>query len=96
MAGLGDLADHREVELPFVENPPRRRFAARRQDHQHPLLAFAEHDLVGAHRGFAHRHAVEVELDAEAVLAFARHLDGRGGETGGPHVLDRDDRVALH
>ena len=91
---FGDPADHREVELPFGEDAARLGLAAGRQDHQHPLLAFAEHDLVGAHRGFAHRHAVEIEFDAEP--AFAGHLDRRGGEAGGPHVLDRDDRVALH
>ncbi len=45
-------------------------------------------------RGFAHRHAVEIERDAEPALAG--HLDRRRGEPGRAHVLDRDDRVALH
>ena len=42
----------------------------------------------------AHRHAVEVELDPEPALAG--HLDRRGGQARGAHVLDRDDRVACH
>ena len=92
--GIGDVADHREVELPFLENPARLGLALRAQYHQHPLLAFAEHDLVWGHAGFAHRHEIEVELDAEPALAG--HLDRGGGQAGRTHVLDRDDRVALH
>ena len=42
--------------------------AAGLQDHQHALLAFREHHLVGGHAGFALRHAIEVELDADAAL----------------------------
>ncbi len=68
--------------------------AAGAQHHQHPLLAFAEHDLVGGHAGLAHRHQVEVERDAEPALAG--HLDRGRGQPGRAHVLDRDDRVALH
>ena len=93
-AGLGDPADHREIEFPFLENPARLVLAAGREDHQHALLALAEHDLVGGHAGFAHRHAVEVELDAEPALAG--HLDRGRGQPGRAHVLDRDDRVGLH
>jgi hypothetical protein len=32
---------------------------------------------------------VEVELDAE--VALGAHLDGRAGQAGSAHVLDRDD-----
>jgi len=64
------------------------------QDHQHALLALAQHDLVGGHLGLACRHPVEIELDAEPALAG--HFDRRRCQAGGPHVLDRDDRVTLH
>ena len=64
------------------------------QHHQHALLAFGEHDLVGGHAGLAHRHLVEVELDAEPALAG--HLDRGRGQARRAHVLDRDDGVARH
>ncbi len=44
--------------------------------------------------GFAHRDLVEVEADAEAALVA--HLDGRAGEAGGAHVLDRDHGAGGH
>jgi hypothetical protein len=43
---------------------------------------------------FAHRHLVEVELDAE--VALGAHFDGRAGEAGRAHVLDGDDRAGRH
>src|SRR5258708_4956151 len=92
--GLGDMANSREIQFPFLEDAARLGFAAGAEHHQHALLAFAQHDLVGAHAGFAHRYEVEVEFDAEP--AFAGHLDGGGGEARSTHVLDRDDRVARH
>ncbi len=88
------MADHGKIELPFREDMPGLGLAARAQHHQHPLLAFAQHDLVGRHAGLAHRHAIEIELDAEPALAG--HLDRGRGQAGSPHVLDRDDRVPLH
>ena len=92
--GIGDPADHREVELPFLEDVAGRRLAAGAQDHQHALLAFAQHDLVGRHAALAHRHPVEIELDAEP--AFAGHLDRGRRQPGRAHVLDRDDRILFH
>ncbi len=94
MAGLGDLADHREIELPLAENRFREILAAGLEDHEHALLALAKHHLVRRHAGLALRYGVHVELDPDAALA--RHLDRRRGEAGGAHVLDRDDRVRGH
>ena len=68
------LADHGEVELPLPEDRLGLGLAAGLQDHQHALLALGEHHLVGGHAGFALRHLVEVELDADAALVG--HLDG--------------------
>ena len=92
--GVGEMADDGEVELPLLEDLARRVLAAGLQHHQHALLAFGEHDLVGGHAGLAHRHLVELELDAEAALG--RHLERRGGEAGRAHVLDGDDGVGRH
>ena len=88
------MPDQREIELPFFKDPLRLGLATRAQHHQHPLLALAQHDLVGRHAGLAHRHPIEVELDAEPALA--RHLDRGRGQPRGTHILDRDDRVGLH
>ncbi len=93
-AGIGDAADGGEIQLPFLEHAPRLGLALGLEDHQHALLAFGEHDLVGGHAGLAHRHAVEIELDAKPALAG--HLDRRGGKPGRAHVLDRDDGIARH
>ena len=92
--GVGDPADHREVQLPFLEDVASRGLAAGAQDHQHALLAFAQHDFVGRHATLAHRYPVEIELDAEPALA--RHLDRGRRQPGRPHVLDRDDCVLFH
>ena len=87
-------ADHREIELPFVEDRLGLGLAAGLQDHQHPLLALRQHHLIGRHPLFAAGHLVHVEPDADAALG--RHLDRGGGEAGRAHVLDRDDRVGRH
>ena len=64
------------------------------RDDQHALLRLGEQDLVRRQIGLALRHLVEIDGDAEA--AARRHLDRRAGQAGGAHVLDGDDRVALH
>ena len=94
-AVLGDgLADDGEVEVPLVEDRARLGLLLGAEHHQHPLLALGEHHLVGGHPRLAHRHPVEVEPDAE--IALVAHLDGRAGEAGGAHVLDRDHRAGRH
>ena len=75
-AGVGEVADHGEVELPLAEDALGLGLAAGVEHHQHALLRLRQHHLVGGHAGLALRHGVEVELDAHAALAG--HLD-RGG-----------------
>ena len=64
------------------------------QHHQHPLLAFRQHHLVGGHAGFALRHVVKLQLDAKPALVA--HLDRRTGQARRPHVLDGDHRARGH
>ena len=94
MAAVGHPADDGEIEFPFLEDGARRVLALGLEHHQHPFLAFRQHDLVGRHAGLAARHPVEVELDPD--LALRCHLDRRRGQPGGAHVLDRDDGVGRH
>ena len=62
--------------------------------HQHPLLRFAEEDLVRRHPFLTQRHLRHVDLDAD--VATGRHL-GRGTrQAGRAHVLDRDDMPAAN
>ena len=91
---VGGVADDGEIEPPFAEDRLGFFFLFRTQHHQHALLAFREHHLIGGHALFAHRHLVEVEFDAE--VALGAHFDGRAGEAGGAHVLDGDDRARRH
>ena len=72
-ARVGGLADHRDVEFPFLEDARGHVFAAGLHDHQHSLLAFREHHFIGGHIGFALRNRVHIELDADATLIG--HLD---------------------
>ena len=67
---------------------------SRVQHHEHALLAFRQHHLVGGHARLAARHVVEVELDSE--VALGAHLDRRGGQAGGAHVLDRHHGAGSH
>ena len=90
-AGVGDGADVRRVEVPFLEDLLDLPLAALLDDHQHALLRLGEHDLVGIHAGLALGHVVELDLDPGA--AAARGLAGRAGEAGRAHVLDADDEA---
>ena len=93
-AGVCDFADDGEVELPLVEDGAGCSFPAGLEHHQHPLLALGEQDFIRRHAGFAGRHPVQIELDADAALG--RHLDGGGGQARRAHVLDRHDGVGRH
>ena len=88
------LADDGEIEPPFAEDRLGFLFLFRAQHHEHALLAFRQHHLIGGHALFAHRHLVEIEFDAE--IALGAHLDGRAGEAGRTHVLDGDDGARSH
>ena len=90
-AAVGDLADHRVVQLPAVAHGLDGLEEAGAHDRNHPLLALGDHDLPGLHAVLAARNAVEVHLDAD----LAGHLGEGGGETGGAAVLQRGDEAAL-
>ena len=94
VAGVGDFADHREIQLPLAKDRLGLGLAAGLEDDQHPLLAFGQHHFVGRHAVFAARHLVHVEPNTGAALRG--HLDGRGSEARRPHVLNSDDRVGRH
>ena len=88
------VADHGEIQPPFPEDRLGLLFLLGLQHHEHALLAFRQHHLVGAHAGFAGRHRVEIEVDAE--IALGAHLDRRAGQAGRAHVLDRDHAIGRH
>ena len=44
--GIGQLADHREIQFPFAENRLSLGLTAWLQDHQHAFLAFGQHHLI--------------------------------------------------
>jgi len=94
MLRVGDFADHRKIELPFAEDRFGHAFLAGLQDHEHPLLAFAQHHFVRRHSLFAAWHLVHVEPDAG--LAIGRHFDAGAGEARRAHVLYGDNRVGRH
>ena len=87
-------ADGHGVESPLLENAEDFLFAAVLGDQQHALLRLAEHDLVGRHAGFALRHQVELDLQADA--AAPAHLAGGTRQASRAHVLNADDRAGLH
>ena len=92
LAGVGDLAYLRVLELPPPQHGLDGVAHLRPNDRHHPLLALGDHDLPGREVGLAERHPVERDVDAGAV---ARHLGERGGEPGGAAVLQRLDQAAL-
>ena len=88
------VADHGEIQPPFPEDRLGLFFLLRLEHHEHALLAFRQHHLVGAHAGLARRHRVEIEIDAE--IALGAHLDRRTGQPRRAHVLDRDHAIGRH
>ncbi len=93
-AGVGQAADHCEVQFPLLEDRARCSLTLGAQHHQHALLAFRQHELISGHAGLTRRHLIQIQFDADAALGG--HLDGRTGQAGGAHVLDGDDRVGGH
>ena len=88
------VADDGEIEPPFLEDRLGLLLLLGLEHHEHALLAFREHHLIGAHAGFARRHRIEIEVDAE--IALGAHLDRRAGQPGRAHVLDRDHAIGFH
>ncbi len=91
---VGGPAHDREIELPLAEHGLGLGLFRGVEHHEHALLAFGQHHLIGRHAGLAGRHMVEVEFDAE--VALGAHLDGRRREARRAHVLDRDDGAGRH
>ena len=73
VASVGDFADHRKIQFPFVENCLGKFLAAGLEHHEHAFLAFRQHHFIGGHALFATRHLVHVENDAG--LAVRGHFD---------------------
>ena len=92
LAVAGHLADHGARKLPAIADCRDLREPVGLDDRDHPLLRLGDHDLPRLEIGLPERHAVEVDVDAQAV---ARHLRQRRGEPGGTAVLQRDDEALL-
>ena len=92
-AVVGHPADRDAVQVPFAKDLLDLFLAALLRDEQHPLLRFAEHDLVRRHARLAFRHEVQIDLVARA--AAAGRLAGRTGQSRRAHVLDADDQPVL-
>ena len=93
-AAVGDLAHHRDVEVPLLEYLLNLFLAPLLGDEEHPLLRLGEHRLIGGHPLGALGHEIQVHLHAAA--GAVGHLECRAGEPGGAHVLDADYRVRRH
>ncbi len=91
---IGRHPHHGEIELPAAEHGLGLGLPRRVEHHEHALLTFRQHHLIGRHAGLAAGHLVEVERDAE--VALGAHLDRRGREAGRAHVLDGDHGAGGH
>ena len=88
------VTDDRKVQAPLFEDRLGFLFLLGFEHHEHALLAFREHHLIGAHAGFARRHRIEIEVDTK--IALGAHLDRRTGQPRRAHVLDRDHAIGFH
>ena len=92
-AVVSDFAEHGGVEAPLVEYGAGLFLLALLHDHEHALLGFGEHDLIGVHAALAPGNVGQVDLDAGACVG--RTLDGGGGEAGSAEVLHTDDHAQV-
>ena len=92
--GIGQLADHREIQFPFAENRLSLGLSAWLQDHQHAFLAFGQHHLISRHAFFTLRHRIHFKFDAHAALAG--HLHAGTGEPRRAHILNGNNRIRCH
>ena len=78
-AGVGEPADDREIQVPLFEDAARQVFLAGLQHHEHALLAFREHHLVGP---FTEKLLIEACLELMATDAIVAIQDmGAAGLT---------------
>ena len=94
MACIGNFADDRKIQFPFVENRLGKFFTAGLEHHEHALLAFGQHHFIRRHAFFAAWHLVHVEDDTR--FAIGCHFNAGAGQTGGTHILNRDNGVRRH
>jgi hypothetical protein len=78
------------VQAPFCENLLYPGKLIRLANHQHPLLRFGEHDLIGSHSFLSHRHAIYIHPHPR--LPLGRHLRRRAGDPRRPHILNSDNQ----
>ena len=90
-AVAGDLADRRARQLPARADRLDLAQAGRLDDRAHALLRLRDHDLERLHALLAQRHALQLQLDADA--AARRHLGRRRRETRRAQILHRDDEA---
>ena len=69
----GHGADRRAVQLPVLKECGDLGHVLLLADHQHPFLAFAQHDLVGRHARFAARHVRQFKFGPTGALRAALH-----------------------
>ena len=92
---FGDgFTDDCEIEVPFFEHSAGFGLELWIQNHEHPLLGFREHHLVGGHVGFTLGNAVQFQLNAQ--VTFVAHLYGGTGEASRTHVLNGDHSARAH
>ena len=75
---FGDgFTDDCEIEVPFFEHSAGFGLELWVQNHEHTLLGFREHHLVGGHVGFTLGNAVQFQLNAQ--VTFVAHFNGGTG-----------------
>ena len=89
-----DAADLHRVEAPFVEDFEHLSLSSPLHYQQHALLRLAEHDLVGRHRSFTLRHAIQFDLQAHG--AASSHFASGARESGRAHILNADHCARFH
>src|SRR3989442_3871673 len=81
------------MQLEMIDDLSYRRLSLGSDHHQHPLLGFGQHDLVGAHPLLP--PADPVEIDVDAATAAVGQLAGGTRQSGGAQVLNGRDAVEL-
>ena len=81
------------MQLEMIEDLSCGRLSLRPDDHEHPLLRFRQHHLVGAHPLFPPADAVDIDVDTPT--AAMGQLARGTRQSGGAQVLDRRHAVKL-
>ena len=81
------------MQLEVIDDLSHRRLSRGSDHHQHPLLGFGQHDLVGAHALLPPADAIEIDIDA--ATASVGQLAGGTRQSGSAQVLNGRDAVEL-